>query len=57
MAKKRKTRIAGCPHCLKPNEITADVWKYRCGHCGKPIDGTPPDPHPTTGKPNPPSKS
>lgn len=56
MAKKRQTRIAGCPHCLKPNQIKWDVWKYRCGHCGERIDGTPLDPHPTTGKPNPPRK-
>jgi hypothetical protein len=36
------TRICGCPHCLKWNKVPADLYRYRCGHCGKPIDGTPP---------------
>jgi hypothetical protein len=36
------TRVAGCPHCLKWNKVPADLYRYRCGHCGKPIDGTPP---------------
>jgi hypothetical protein len=34
-------RIAVCPHCMNWNKAPATIPRYRCGHCGKPVDGHP----------------